>query len=483
MVFEKSTGLSLQVQRHEETAMDVMEFNQLRSHFEAYLRTTNEHQPAPTASSVARSSKLLRDVPSLANDPLFSFQKRSSRAKAEAREELKAYVATSAWDAGRDHKKFYGSQQGLEEGRALGVVGRREQDRLDFLCEQEDERDISGLMQRWLSPADQSTQMSDIGPSRVPLRTKQTKRCPACRHIIVKSEPKAQSSRFKIKLMAQNYLPDIQIRLPVAPGLLASGSGTTEERRRNSALLASRRREASSKPDEENLVSGRTYLFEASFLNPLDDAMTVRLHIAKHTGTSAAHGPEASQSSTASSPTKRDSSRAEWSVTPTTSSFPIGAFNEVWELDEEDNELLDSVTKGSAARKTEDSNRSAGGDDVDEMLDEFDEEMADDREHKRSRTDLGGKRERRRKGDGILKRKGHETTIGIELALGKEATGEIEVRDARLAVVRALTGLFCTVCHAGYLSLLARWRGGAAATDKEGRIGKELLLLDSHTAG
>jgi dynactin-4 len=414
MVFEKSTGLSLQVQRKEEAAADVLEFNQLRAHFEDYLKVSTDHQSGSEGlPSAARTSKLLRDVPALANDPNF-IKRRNKVPKPEKSEELKPYIASSAWVAGRD------SQGGTEE-RALGEIGKREQARIDFVCEQQDEMNISSLEQRWQSPADQSAMISDIKPYRVPLKTKQTKRCPACRHIIVKSEPKAQSNRFKIKLMALNYLPEIQIQLP-APAAVSSMMTSAEERRRGSTLLASRKGGSSTRIDEENLQPGRSYLFEASFTNPLDDAMTVQLHIAKHAGNSSAASQESSQSS--GSPSKVSTSRADWTVTPTASSFPIGAFNEVWELDEEDSELLKSVSKGSAAKSATEANLNDGIDDVDELDDEFDE---DGGLRKSSRADVELQREAKRKGDGIIKKKGHETTIGLELLLSREAVGDVEV--------------------------------------------------------
>ncbi|UZJ52752.1 hypothetical protein CBS101457_002072 [Exobasidium rhododendri] len=414
MTFEKSSGLSLQVQRTEEKAVDVQEFSQLQSHFEQYLRLSSEHQPTSNISHAVKSSKLFRDVPSLANDPHFPFHKRNNRPRAEATEELKPYIAASAWDAGRDHKKSVGSTQRLDEGQALGVIGRREQDRLDFLQEQENESGISSLVQRWQTPAVQSVRIEDIGPSRVPLKTKQTKRCPACRHIIVKSDPKAQSSRYKIKLMALNYLPELQIRPPTTASMILN-KNTAEDNRRRSSIMSSRRREAGERGDEENLHPGRSYLFEASFLNPLDDAMTVKLHIAKQAGN--VDGTHTSDSDLRAD----ENTLPDYTLMPTTSAFPISAFSEVWELDEEDNDLFESVSKAPQPRKMGD-----GVDDLDDLDDDLEEDLANDLEHKRSRTGVSDKRERKRKGDGIIKRKGHETTIGLELALGREASGEIE---------------------------------------------------------
>lgn len=425
MIFDKSTGLSLQVQRKEETAIDVLEFNQLRAHFEDYLKVNNDHHQSSSAGllSAARSSKLLRDVPSLANDPTF-LHRRNKIPKPEKREELKSYTAVSSWDAGRDNRTEKGDAPGLEAARVLGVIGEREQDRIDSVSQQQDERNISSLEQRWQSPADQSVIINDIKPYRVPLKTKQTKRCPACRHIIIKSEPKAQSNRYKIKLMALNYLPEIQVRLQAQATILMAMT-SAEDRRRGSTLLASRRKEGSSTIiDEESLQTGRSYLFEASFTNPLDDAMTVQLHIAKHAGNSSAASQESNQIS--GSPGKTASLRPVWTVMPTASSFPIGAFNEVWELDEEDNELLESVSKSSATKMATEGSSNDEIDELDELDDEFDEL------NKRSRADAGLQREAKRKGNGIIKRKGHETTIGLELVLSREAAGNIEVSSERV---------------------------------------------------
>ncbi|KAK3295208.1 dynactin subunit 4 [Chaetomium fimeti] len=54
------------------------------------------------------------------------------------------------------------------------------------------------------------------------LRTKRSKRCPVCRHIISKPEAKVQATRFRIRLVAGSYIPSIAIR----PLALGSGSGS-----------------------------------------------------------------------------------------------------------------------------------------------------------------------------------------------------------------------------------------------------------------
>ncbi|KAI0405382.1 dynactin p62 family-domain-containing protein [Xylaria palmicola] len=56
------------------------------------------------------------------------------------------------------------------------------------------------------------------------LRTKRSKRCPVCRHIISKPEPKVANTRWRLKLVANNLIPSISIK-PLNPlpdsGLLA----------------------------------------------------------------------------------------------------------------------------------------------------------------------------------------------------------------------------------------------------------------------
>lgn len=55
-----------------------------------------------------------------------------------------------------------------------------------------------------------------LRPIRTQLRTKRSKRCRTCRHILVKPEPKVQSVRFRIRLIALNYIPTISLK-PLHP--------------------------------------------------------------------------------------------------------------------------------------------------------------------------------------------------------------------------------------------------------------------------
>jgi dynactin-4 len=64
---------------------------------------------------------------------------------------------------------------------------------------------------------------SELRPIPYLLRTKRSKRCPICRHIISKPEAKIQTTRFRIRLVAGTYIPSIAIR----PLSLSNGTSTS----------------------------------------------------------------------------------------------------------------------------------------------------------------------------------------------------------------------------------------------------------------
>ena len=58
--------------------------------------------------------------------------------------------------------------------------------------------------------------VDDLRPMGPLLRTKRSKRCRACRHLLVRPEQKVQSTRFRIRLVASNYIPTISLK-PLQP--------------------------------------------------------------------------------------------------------------------------------------------------------------------------------------------------------------------------------------------------------------------------
>ena len=61
----------------------------------------------------------------------------------------------------------------------------------------------------------------DLKPVSTLLRTKRSKRCRTCRHILVKPEAKIQSTRFRIRLVALNYIPRLTLK-PLQPSSSSS---------------------------------------------------------------------------------------------------------------------------------------------------------------------------------------------------------------------------------------------------------------------
>ncbi|PSR83023.1 dynactin p62 family-domain-containing protein [Coniella lustricola] len=54
--------------------------------------------------------------------------------------------------------------------------------------------------------------LDELRPIPYILRTKRSKRCPVCRHIVSKPEAKVSNTRFRIRLVAGSYIPSISMR-------------------------------------------------------------------------------------------------------------------------------------------------------------------------------------------------------------------------------------------------------------------------------
>ncbi|KPM43696.1 hypothetical protein AK830_g2856 [Neonectria ditissima] len=76
--------------------------------------------------------------------------------------------------------------------------------------------DETASTQQNLEQTEVSRFQDGLRPIPYLLRTKRSKRCSVCRHIISKPENKVQSTRFKIRLVAKSYIPNLTIR-PLNP--------------------------------------------------------------------------------------------------------------------------------------------------------------------------------------------------------------------------------------------------------------------------
>ncbi|KAJ3529695.1 hypothetical protein NM688_g7820 [Phlebia brevispora] len=204
ITFEKPTGLAAQLQKFEDSAPESLEFERLKEHFEPFLRassSTSGHAPSHSHHAhtnpitAAASSALSRDIPGVAKyTPLV--RSRSGRDKGGNRNEIPDYKAR------------------VEIGTAGLTIGGGADTDVEFMRHLETESEVASLEQRWTNSWTMSIRTSDLKPLRIPLRSKKSKRCPQCRHILIKPEQKAQSVRYKIKLVAANYLPAIAAVCP-----------------------------------------------------------------------------------------------------------------------------------------------------------------------------------------------------------------------------------------------------------------------------
>lgn len=290
ITFEKPTGLAAQLQKHEDSAPESLEFERLKEHFDPFLRTSSLssslHLPTLTphlhtsSATAAASAALARDIPGVGKySPLV--RSRSGRDRTANKDEMPEYKSR------------------VEVGLFSQLGGGGDDMDVELLRHSTTAEEIAKLEQRWGSSWATSLRTSELRPLRIPLHSKVSKRCPACRHILIKPEQKAQSVRFKIKLAAANYLPALTVAFPQTQAAKrvagkAQGSGA----------------------DSKNLgvmIAGvTTNAFQLALTNPLYDPIQVRL-----------------------SPQRVTDGRGFQVSLPLTP-FSIGAFAEAWEYDDDE---------------------------------------------------------------------------------------------------------------------------------------------------
>lgn len=132
--------------------------------------------------------------------------------------------------------------------------------------------------------------------------------------------------------------------------------------------------------EEEPLRPGRTYTFELSFTNPLYEPISVRTQVARPIAQGGVEGAP-----------------APFAVSSPTMSFPISAYAEEWEYEDDDD----------GERDGED-DEVEGGDG----------------------TASPFKKRGSKYGAGIVERKMNRTTVALEVAVGRDTVGPIRVSSA-----------------------------------------------------
>ncbi|KAI9508748.1 dynactin p62 family-domain-containing protein [Russula earlei] len=354
MTFEKPTGLAAQLQKFEDSAPESLEFERLKEHFEPFLRASSSsssglshanhsHATPVNPITAAASSALARDIPGVGK---YTPAPRGRRDKG-ARDEISEYRSR------------------------VEVGGTKDAANVDFMRRLEAVSQVAALGQRWANSWSTTLRASEMKPLRIPLHSKKTKRCPTCRHILIKPEQKAQSVRFKIKLVAANYLPAMTVAFP---------SSQDSARQRGAG---GRQATVEDKSGASGLYAGGTYPFHLALTNPLYDPIQVRLAVQRQI-------PPPSSSVPSASPEKAPARRPPFAVSLPQSAFPVAAFAEAWEY-EDDEDMF-------------------GG--------EEDEIGGLDREH----GGPGGKG----KTVGVLERRANVTVVGGEVVVGRDAKGPVK---------------------------------------------------------
>ncbi|KAJ7791228.1 dynactin subunit 4 [Mycena olivaceomarginata] len=393
ITFEKPTGLAAQLQKFEDSAPDSLEFERLKEHFEPVIRasslssSTTANAPAAHPSSAAHSHRLrtnsitaaasaalARDIPGVSKyNPLA----RSGRGGGGAVGRDKT--------TNKDEMPEYRSRVDIASASGRGTGGGEAD--VEYMRHLENVSEVANLEQRWINSWANVVAdcYRDLKPLRIPLHSKRSKRCPACAHILIKPEQKAQSVRYKIKLVAATYLPAITAALPHAQD--AANADTAAKRtlgKSTSAAVADDERGAG------GIHAGKTYPFHLALTNPLYDPIQVRLTVQR------VH----SSASTAAAASEK-ARRPPFAVSLPSSSFAIAAYAEAWEYDLDDE------------------------DDLDEMfgLDDDDFGVAGRVPGREGAKDArGGKA----KVVGVLEKKANMTVVGGEVVIGKEARGNVK---------------------------------------------------------
>lgn len=141
----------------------------------------------------------------------------------------------------------------------------------------------------------------------------------------------------------------------------------------------------STSADEEPLRPGRTYTFELSFTNPLYEPIHVRLAVARPVARGGADIP------------------APYAVNLPSTHFPISAYAEEWEYEDDDD---DSLMKDGLPEEDEEDEGREGASPY--------------------------KRRKARNTPGIVERKMNRTTVLMEVSVARETMGPIRVCSSKI---------------------------------------------------
>ena len=194
--------------------------------------------------------------------------------------------------------------------------------------------------------------------------------------------------RFKIKLVAANYLPAIAVTLPHAQAAL-------EMMKRSSTKSASAAAAAEEQQAAGALIAGHSYSFHLAFTNPLYDPIQIRLAKAVPPTQMGDMDTEAAERA-----------RRTFQIQLPSTAFPVGAYAEAWEYDDEDEDMF---------------------------LDDDGMEIVEAR-GKKGKDGRGKTRS-----VGIVEKRANVTIVSGEVLIPKEARGDVRVSSTLRCYFRVLT--------------------------------------------
>ncbi|KAJ7914473.1 dynactin p62 family-domain-containing protein [Mycena leptocephala] len=327
ITFEKPTGLAAQLQKFEDSAPDSLEFERLKEHFEPVIRASSlssstANAPAAHPSSAAHSHHVRTN----------------------------SITAAASAALARDIP-------GVSKYNPLA------RSRYDYMRHLENVSEVASLEQRWVSSWATSLQTADLKPLRIPLHSKRSKRCPACAHILIKPEQKAQSCGTRSS--SSRLITFRHHGRPTAPAEAANAETAKRTLGKSTAAAVDDDRSAAG-----GIHAGKTYPFHLALTNPLYDPIQVRLTVQR-------------------------ARRPPFAVSLPSNSFPIAAFAEAWEYEDDEDDMFG--------------------------LDDDDEFGIAGRVAGREKDARG-----RLKVVGVLEKKANVTVVGGEVVIGKEARGNVK---------------------------------------------------------
>ncbi|ORY25840.1 dynactin p62 family-domain-containing protein [Naematelia encephala] len=388
--FSKPTGLAHQLQKiNTQQELVQSEFDALKDHLESYVSLSST-APTYKSSSASRNPSrhisqltqmaakaLHRDVPGMAASSArtrtrslgFGVGKAGKEGPAEW-DDLGEYKAKGSW-------KMIGLENGMQDVETMrelqetGGVGP------------------AGLSSRWSNSWEADKMSKSMHPQRISLQTKSTKRCPdtGCRHLLI--QPDAKGVRMKIKMVALNYVPSIELgrrKRRIQSGNLAQPTPEELERRRRDRRRVRGVVEEEDEDIRKRLQAGEVYNFQLAFTNPLYDPIQIRL--------TQPHQPK-------SAPTPNHL------IFIPTQHFTVAALKDAWAYDDDEEEDDPMLGLEGSEGASEEGLGSVG---------------------KRSRLSAlgsGSLRDKRGRDSGVDK-KANTTKVGLEIEVLPGATGPVE---------------------------------------------------------